>query len=393
MRPIILCFVAYYLPGYRSGGPVRTIANIVHHLGAEYDIRIVTSDRDFLSEKPYPGVQIDSWNTFGNAQVYYASRFSLTFFGIIRILRETPHDFVYLNSFFSFWFASIPLFVRRLGLVPLKPVLIAPRGEFSPGALSIKKHKKLLHIFLSGFLGIYKNLYWQASSELEVNDIRFSLSRLGLRIHVAPDLPGDFVLKDTYVNTSVSRRPGPLRVVFLSRITPKKNLDYLLRALHGISSSIHLSIHGPIEDSYYWRFCLSLIENLPLNISAEYSGEVFPANIHSVLSSYDLFVFPTLGENFGHVILESLSAGTPVLISDQTPWRGDCNGGLEELPLCDIAAWQARLEVWARYDESILLSKRRAAILAAQCFLGDSSLLNSTRSLFLRVLESSSVIY
>ena len=38
---VILCFVAYYLPGYRSGGPVRTIANFVDHLGDEFDIRIV----------------------------------------------------------------------------------------------------------------------------------------------------------------------------------------------------------------------------------------------------------------------------------------------------------------------------------------------------------------
>jgi glycosyltransferase involved in cell wall biosynthesis len=36
---------------------------------------------------------------------------------------------------------------------------------------------------------------------------------------------------------------------------------------------------------------------------------------------YHLFVLPTLGENYGHVIYEALSAGDPVLISDQTPWR------------------------------------------------------------------------
>lgn len=36
---------------------------------------------------------------------------------------------------------------------------------------------------------------------------------------------------------------------------------------------------------------------------------------------YDLFVFPTLGENFGHVVIESLSAGTPVFMSNTTPWK------------------------------------------------------------------------
>jgi glycosyltransferase involved in cell wall biosynthesis len=39
------------------------------------------------------------------------------------------------------------------------------------------------------------------------------------------------------------------------------------------------------------------------------------------LREHDLFFLPTLGENFGHIILEAFCAGCPVLISDQTPWR------------------------------------------------------------------------
>jgi len=60
-RKIILCFVSYYLPGFRSGGPVRTIANFVDHLGDEFDIRIVTRDHDALVAEPYPDVVIDEW--------------------------------------------------------------------------------------------------------------------------------------------------------------------------------------------------------------------------------------------------------------------------------------------------------------------------------------------
>lgn len=66
-RPIIPCFVAYYLPGYCSGGPVRTIVNFVDHLGDEFDIRIVTRDRDALDTEPYASVEVDAWNTVGKA--------------------------------------------------------------------------------------------------------------------------------------------------------------------------------------------------------------------------------------------------------------------------------------------------------------------------------------
>ena len=34
----------------------------------------------------------------------------------------------------------------------------------------------------------------------------------------------------------------------------------------------------------------------------------------------DIFLFPTLGENYGHVIFEALSVGCIPIISDQTPW-------------------------------------------------------------------------
>ena len=48
--------VRYYLPGYKSGGPVRTIVNLVDHLGDDIDFRIVTSDRDALEDAPYANV-------------------------------------------------------------------------------------------------------------------------------------------------------------------------------------------------------------------------------------------------------------------------------------------------------------------------------------------------
>jgi len=48
---------------------------------------------------------------------------------------------------------------------------------------------------------------------------------------------------------------------------------------------------------------------------------VRPEDVAPTLSRYDVFVFPTLGENFGHVIFEALMASCPVLPSDQTAWR------------------------------------------------------------------------
>ena len=79
-------------------------------------------------------------------------------------------------------------------------------------------------------------------------------------------------------------------------------------------------------------------------------------------NQYDAFLFPTLSENFGHVIAESFVCGCIPIISDQTPWT-DMNeaGAGWALPLADEAGFvKAIQEVVEMDDESI--SKKRDAI-------------------------------
>ena len=181
-RPIILCFIPFYLPGYRSGGPLRTIANLVDQLGDEFDIRIITRDRDVFDTKPYSMVKVDAWNTLGNAQVFYASKLTITLTGIAQLLRETPHDVLYLNSFFAFRFTALPLLAQRFGMAPSNPCVIAPRGEFSQGALAIKKWKKVIYMLFFRLLCFSDNLIWQASSarSLQIYKVVFVITLVKL---------------------------------------------------------------------------------------------------------------------------------------------------------------------------------------------------------------------
>src|SRR6266550_7544221 len=90
-KPIVLVLVRYYLPGYKSGGPVRTIANLVDHLSDDLEFRIVTRDRDSLDELPYPGIKVDAWNRVGKALVYYISPAKQTISGLFKLLKDTPY--------------------------------------------------------------------------------------------------------------------------------------------------------------------------------------------------------------------------------------------------------------------------------------------------------------
>lgn len=382
-KPVILTFIGCYLPGYKSGGPVRSLENLVDHLGDEFEFWIVTRDRDLDSAGPYSNVVVNEWNHVGKSRVFYASPDIFSFQGIAALLRQTSYDVLYLNSFFSPYSTIIPVLLRWFGRIPKTPVIIAPRGEFSAGALALKGFKKRVYIAVVSRLGLYRDFIWQASSPFEAEDIRRSIGRSAKKIHVAQDL-----LPLQHIDTSIEvrRKLGGLRLVFLSRISPKKNLDYLLEVLARVSVPVQLSIYGPLEDSAHWAQCTALINCLPPHVSAIYCGELTPQEVLAAFSAHDLFVFPTRGENFGHVIFESLNAGTAVIVSDQTPWQADFDGAVEVLPLTDVQLWVDAIERWAGFSVDEFAAHRKAAYRYAWSYINDASVLEANRQLFKNAL-------
>lgn len=390
-RVNILIFVAYYLPGYKFGGPVRTIANMVDHLGDDaLDFRIVTADRDVLDSEPYPNVTVDDWNVVGKAQVFYASPGNRSLSAFERLIRETPHDVLYLNSFFDPAFTLRPMLARRLGRLPDKPVVIAPRGEFSAGALALKRWKKAPYLAVARLLGLYRGVIWQASSEHEAADICRMMGKAAQNdIVIAPDLPPSVDARASSVPLN-SGPENPLRVVFLSRITPKKNLDFALRVLAQMSHPVEFNIYGPVWDEAYWQQCRGLIQTLPANVQVTYHGGVEPQVVPQVMASHDLFFFPTRGENFGHVILEALSVGTPVVLSDQTPWRDDGAGGCTVFPLADEAGFAKAIEHFSALSPDERMAARTAALKVARRFVCQDQLLEQNQALFMKAAGYSS---
>ena len=378
----ILCIIDYYLPGFKAGGPIRTMENMVSRLSGDLDFNIYTRDRDLGASGAFDSVEVNAWNVYGRAKVYYASPIKFRFQWLFRFVKFGDFDVLYLNSFFSCWAAIVPLLSSRLFRVG-KPTIIAPRGEFSKGALGIKRRKKAIYISLAKFLGLYKGVHWHASSQAEADDILKIFPDVGADISIAAGL----VASETSSNSSRIERKnggGVLRIVFISRIVAMKNLGYLLYALHGVSSEISLTIFGPIEEESYWQECCEKIQSLPANICAEYVGALPAEEVQEKFSQYDLFVLPTLGENFGHVIFESIRAGTPVLISDRTPWCNESNGVINTLPLDDVTAWSRMLDMIAQQDATVRRNIREAAILFAREYLANDSARKANLAMFAR---------
>ena len=352
----IFTLIKNYYPSYRAGGPVKSIRQMVDKLSINLNFSVLCADRDLGDKNSFSNIEVNSWQAVDNSLVMYLAPETLSLKHITHVINTAEFDVLYLNSFFDFNFTIKPLLARRFSLVKPCPVVLAPRGEFSSGALALKPFKKKLFIKLSSWLGLYCGIIWQASSELEKQDIISALSIDPSSIFIAKDLPP----KVSVSIGGLALKPNEIcKIVFLSRISPMKNLDFALQVLGKVESTLVFDIYGPIEDKEYWQACLDLIEKLPSNIVVNYCGAVTPDQVADVFSGYDLFFFPTRGENYGHVIAESLSVGTPVLLSDQTPWQNLENDKLGwDLPL-DLVLFARKIEEVANMDAESRLSWRQ----------------------------------
>ena len=378
----VLVLIDYYLPGYKSGGPVRTISNMVDQLGQEIEFWILTRNRDVMEAEPYPDVQSDTWNRCKNSKVYYAS--TLGFLTIRRIVREVSPDVIYLNSFFSSLVIRY-LVMRWLRLVHSTAVVLAPRGEFSPGALALKKSEKLVYLKLVALMGLYRKLVWQVSSLREAQEIQ-DIWKGDITSFVAPNMPP--VIQSVENGAEHIKIPGEARFVFLSRISPKKNIVAAINMLGQLSGQVLFSIAGPVGDEEYWSQCQHAIKSLPPNVTVSYVGAIPHQQINSIFKAHHFFLLPTLGENFGHAILEALMAGCPVVISDQTPWRELQKNNIGwDLPLDSMDSWLHVLGQCINMDQATFKTMSASAKSYASQWSADSGILQANRELFLLACE------
>ncbi|WBB52103.1 glycosyltransferase [Verrucosispora sp. WMMD573] len=314
----------------------------------------MTRDRDLGSAEPYPGLSGRIVRR-RNAQVCYVdSRRLRHWWLLVKTLTRRRFDLLYVNSF---WAPSSLLSVLgvRTGLIRARRILVAPRGELAASALDCKSTKKSLFLPLWRPFLRRRDVLWHATCEAEAEAVRRIFREA--HVHVSrtkvalPPEPLPPTLND-----------GPLRLVFISRIHPIKGLDIALAALEQVTGRIVLDIYGPIEDRAYWAVCQDLIRRLPRSVTVSYRGVLAPDQVRTALAGYDAFVFPTKGENFGHIIAESLSASCPVICADRTPWTPVIQaGGGELLNDLDVQTLARHLDVLATATPEQWLHKRRAA--------------------------------
>ncbi len=312
----ILIILGHYLPGYKDGGPVRTIKNLTDALGREYEFCVLTCDRDNGDAGPYPGIEVNAYNQTGNAEIYYVRPGAFSKALITELASSA--DIVYVCGCFNDY-ARNTLQLKKNGKIKA-PVIIAAMGLFSPREFHIKYPKKKAFVTLYNLCGLFDDISWSCSSRQEWENVKREV-RTHDNYYIAQDLPRH--VSDKPIQKI--KQAGELRVFFLGRVSQVKNLIGAIAALQiagkDSKAQIDFTIYGPKQDETYWTECESELKHLPASVTWQYGGVLDSEKVVDEIDGQHVLLLPSKGENYGHAIQEALSAGCPCIISDQTNWH------------------------------------------------------------------------
>ena len=302
----LLIYINYFYPGINSGGPAKSISNLINLIHKKIDVLIVTKNYDFKSKLTYnlPTNRLLTYKS--KAKIIYSSKkFSF------QTLKKTEIGFnnVFLCGFFEPY--TFKTLFKLIFINPTKKYFILPMGVFSKIHIRQKRLKKRLYTFIFNLFKLYNKITFVFTSKEELNNASHHIKTIPNYIFL-PDIP----TKSFNVKFKKNKTPS---VVFISRIHPLKNLDFTIDILNKLKKSVNFDIYGPIEDKKYWEECLLKLKKTKNILNWKYKGVAYK-NVGKIFSDYDLFIFPTKGENFGHVIFEAMSNGCIPVISDRTPW-------------------------------------------------------------------------
>ncbi|MBS1507559.1 MAG: glycosyltransferase [Bacteroidetes bacterium] len=308
MKKKIFLLYPFYWPFYKAGGPVQSLVNLSETLADMFQFSVLSKDHDIDGSTSRVAIEKEKWQKGNHSEmIFYLHRIS--FFSVKRLLEQTKPDVVMVNGIFNIS-TTIPGIVMSRWMK--YKVVMSPRGMLQQGALAVHPSKKKVFLLFFKLLNFQKGLIWHATDEQEKIDIERAFGFNSI-VKIAPNIP-----KRPWKKFDKQKSKGPLRIVYLSLITQKKKIDVALRALSLVDSPVVFHIYGPIKDQSYWNECTPLLISDKHDI--KYNGPVDPEEVQQKLSTYDVMILPTQGENFGHSIYESLSVGTPVLLSPYTPW-------------------------------------------------------------------------
>lgn len=306
----ILQLIPTYKPAYIYGGPVFSTSLLCENLAKEgHEVRMLSTTANGPEELP---VQPGSTHDVDGVTVTYYRRYTKDHTHLAPGLmwevftQCKKYDVVH---FHAWWNIPVMTSVFLCWLRGVKPVF-SPRGTLSNFSFE-KNHssgKALFHRFIGKFLLSKTCFHVTAASE------RQEIEGLSKDFF---ELPNFIKLANGSLKTVEPRAQSSVfNLLFLSRVHPKKNLEGMIEALSTVDFDFEFKIVGPGKAEYVQQL-KNLAEAKGIAEKISWIGPVHGEEKFRLYAEADLFVLPSFNENFANVVIEALSAGTPVMISEK----------------------------------------------------------------------------
>ena len=305
----ILQINASYKPAMIYGGPTMSVSMLSEQLvKAGVDCTVFTTTANGPTELPVAistPIYVDGvWVTYFKRITKDHTHFSPAL--LLALWRQVKqYNVVHIHA----WWNTVSVLSGLIAVLRGVPVLVSPRGTLSNYSFHNKNKwiKNMIHQLLSK--PILNQSYIHVTSRHEQEAIGNLIEPKGITI--VPNfvkLPAIAVDNDVVVSDT-------LRLLFFSRIEEKKGLDILLNALKDVTLPYTLTIAGNGDTGYIDHLKqIAASNNITdkINWAGFYGDDKF-----ELLRDNDLFILPSHDENFANTVIESLSTGTAVLISDK----------------------------------------------------------------------------
>lgn len=375
----ILILTDWYVPGYKAGGPIQSVYNLANLLSRHMKVKVLCGNMDLNSDTAYPEIQANTWTVLGeNHEVFYLDLQKPALKLIKQIIKENKSNILYINGLYSFKFSLFPALLALYFNV--SKTFISVRGMLHASALSVKPYKKQIFLAFARGFGLYKKCNMLSAGPGESSEIISSLGKVNIaEVPNVPLIPHG--IKKLNGFRTGNRLPA---LLFLGRIAPEKNPLTLLKALKLLKKPCTVSFCGSGLDKKYFEAFESELKTLPPEIECTYLGDVPHNEIAGLFEQHDFLVLPSLGENFGHAIYESMAYGLPVIIGNNTPWKGIESQmvGIETDPN-DIKALAAAMDRFISMNETMYTEWSKAARDYALSYFDNANF----ESVYLRVFK------
>jgi len=304
LRVLQIC--AAYKPAYIYGGPTMSVSMLAEQLekaGIQTEAYATTANgKTELPLTPNKPLVVDGVTvTYFKRLTKDHSHFSPAL--LTQLWKQAPSfDIIHIHA----WWNLVSLFSCLVALMRNVPVVLSPRGTLSP--YSFQNKNIGIKWFIHHLFGkpLLKRCYIHVTSNQEAE----AISKI-VKAKSITNIPNFVKLPES--TAAANEQTGVFKLIFFSRIEEKKGLDILLNALSFVTFPYTLTIAGD-GDSTYINTLKALAEKNGIAANINWVGFKGDDKFE-MLAGEDLLVLPSYDENFGNVIIESLSEGTAVLVS------------------------------------------------------------------------------